>query len=77
MVSVVTDYGSKELEIEAKRLQGEFVALKLAIEAAIIKRQRSADVFGEVPKHTPVSDEYPVCTRATARPGVVGWVDDL
>jgi len=65
------------LEIEAKRLQDEFVALKLAIEEAIVKGQRSRPGIGEVPGRTLVLDKTPARGHERARPGVVGWVDDL
>jgi hypothetical protein len=65
------------LEIEAKRLQDEFVALKLAIEEAIAKGQRSRPGFREIPGRTLVLDKTSVLARVRARPGVVGWVDDL
>jgi hypothetical protein len=73
----VTDHGRRELEIETKRLQDEFVALKLAIEEAIIKGQRSAGGLREVSGHHLVSEEYSMSTDATAKPGIVGWIDDL
>jgi hypothetical protein len=65
------------LEIEAKRLQHEFVALKVAIEEAIVKGQRARPGFREVPGRTPVLAKTSVRARVGARPGVVGWVDDL
>lgn len=65
------------MEIEAKRLQDEFVALKLAIEEAIVKGQRSRPGFREIPGRTLVLDETPARVRERARLGIVGWVDDL
>jgi hypothetical protein len=65
------------LEIEAKRLQDEFVILKLALEEAIIKGQRSTSDLGDVSGHTAVSKQCSMPSDATAKPGVVGWIDDL
>ena len=65
------------METEAKRLQHEFVALKLAIEEAIAKGQRSSPGFRDVPGRTLVLDKTSGRARVRARPGVVGWVDDL
>jgi hypothetical protein len=77
VLNVLTCYGSRKLEIETKCLQDELVTLKLAIEKAIMKGQRSVANAGEVPEHTLISGEYSMHTHAAARPGVVGWVDDL
>jgi len=68
---------SNELEMEAKRLQDEFVTLKTAIEEAIIKGQKSVagpnDIFG----YGLVSEEDLVRTSMNTGSGVVGWVDDF
>ncbi|MGB5924973.1 MAG: hypothetical protein WBH01_02640 [Dehalococcoidia bacterium] len=65
------------MEVEAKRLQDEFVTLKAAIEEAIIKGQKSVAVLSEIPESDLVSDEDFARTRVNAGPGVVGWIDDL
>ena len=65
------------MEMQIERLEDEFLALKTALEEALIKGQRLTGDLGEVPDFTLVSSEYSISARATARPGVVGWVDDL
>jgi hypothetical protein len=77
ILRVIIDRGSKKVEIEAKRLQDEFVTLKAAIEEAIIKGQKSVagpdDIFG----YGLVSEEDLVRTSMNAGSDVVGWVDDF
>jgi hypothetical protein len=65
------------MEIEEKRLHDEFVTLKLAIEQAIAKGRGSTSGFGEVPGHTLISNQDTITAQAKARPGIIGWVDDL
>jgi len=68
---------SNELEIEAKRLQDEFVTLKKAIEEAIIKGQKSVAGPNDILGYGLVSEEDLVRTSMNAGSGVVGWVDDF
>ena len=65
------------MEMQIERLEDEFLALKTALEEALIKGQRLTGDLGEVSDFSLVSSEYSISARATARPGVVGWVDDL
>ena len=65
------------MEVEAKRLQDEFVTLKIAIEEAIIKGQKSVAVLSDIPESDLVSDEEFALTRVNAGSGIVGWVDAL
>jgi len=65
------------LEMEAKRLQDEFVTLKTAIEEAIIKGQKSMGDLDGMPRYGLVSDEDFALTCVNASSGVVGWVDDF
>ena len=51
--------------------------LKMAIEEAIIKGQKSVAVLSDIPESDLVSDEDFALTRVNAGPGVVGWVDDI
>jgi len=74
---VITNRGSKKLEVEAKRLQDEFVTLKMAIEEAIIKGQKSVAILGDIPESDLVSDEDFALTHMNGGSGVVGWVDAL
>lgn len=66
-----------KLEIEVKRLQDEFVTLKMAIEEAIIKGQKSVAVLSDIPESGSVSNEDFALTRVNAGSGIVGWVDDF
>lgn len=65
------------MEIEAKRLQDEFVTLKAAIEEAIIKGQKSIAGPDDILGYGWVSEEDLVRTNMNAGTGVVGWVDDF
>jgi hypothetical protein len=65
------------VEIEAKRLQDEFVTLKTAIEEAIIKGQKSRGGLSDIPGSGLVSNEDFALTSVNARSEVVGWVDDF
>ena len=74
---VIANRGSKKLEVEAKRLQDEFVTLKIAIEEAIIRGQKSVAVLSGIPESDLVSDEDLGLTRVNGGSGIVGWVDAL
>lgn len=63
--------------MQIERLDDEFLALKTALEEAIMKGQRLTDDLGEVPDCASVPNEYVICARTPAGPGVVGWIDDL
>ena len=65
------------MEVEAKRLQDEFVTLKIAIEEAIMKGQKSVAVLSDIPELDLVSDEDFALTCVNAGSGIVGWVDAL
>ena len=74
---MITNQGSRKLEMEVKRLQDEFVTLKTAIEEAIIKGQKSVAVLSDIPESDLVSDEDFALTCVNAGSGVVGWADDF
>jgi len=65
------------LETKVERLEDEFLALKTALEEAIIAGERSMGDPGEIPYYTLVSNERSASTGAAPRPGVAGWVDDF
>ena len=77
MVSVIITRGSRKLKTEIKCLEDEVMILKMAIEEAIIKGQKSVAVLSDIPESDLVSDEDFALTRVNAGPGVVGWVDDI
>ncbi len=77
ITKVIANRGSKKLEVEAKRLYDDVITLKMAIEEAIIKGQKSVAVLSDIPESDLVSDEDFALTRVNAGSGIVGWVDDL
>jgi len=74
---VITNRGSKKLEMEVERLQDEFVTLKMAIEEAITKGQKSLAGLNDIPESDLVSDEDFDLTHMNGGSGVVGWVDNF
>jgi len=65
------------VEIEAKRLEDEFVILKTAIEEAIIKGQKTGGGLSDIPGSGLVSNEDFALTSVNTGSGVVGWIDDF
>ena len=76
-MNVLASKQSKKSETEVKCLYDDVVTLKMAIEEAIIKGQKSLVVLSDVPEFGPVSDEDLAFTCAGAGAGVIGWVDDF
>jgi hypothetical protein len=76
-MKAITSKGSEELEMEVKCLYDEVVTLKMAIEEAIIKGQKSSALLSDTPEYGAVFDEDFALTCGEACPGVVGWIDDL
>jgi hypothetical protein len=74
---VITNRGSKKVEMEVKHLYDEVMTLKTAIEEAIIKGQKSMVGLNDIPESGLVSDEDLVFTCVNEGSGVVGWIDDL
>ena len=77
LFKVITNRGSKKLEMEVKCLEDEFVTLKMAIEEAIIKGQKSVAVLSDIPESDLVSNEDFALTCVNAGSGIVGWLDDF
>jgi len=77
ILKVITNRGSKELKMEVKSLQGEFVTLKTAIEEAINEGQKSIDDLNDIPTAGLVLNKDFAITSMNAGSGVVGWVDDF
>ena len=63
--------------MEAERLQKEFVTLKIAIEEAINKGQKSKADLNDVPGSGLVPNEHFTRAHMNAGSGIVGWVDDF
>lgn len=74
---MITNCGRKKLEMEAERLQNEFVTLKTAIEEAINKGQKSRADLNDIPGSGPVSNEHFTLTHMNEGSGIIGWVDDF
>ena len=65
------------MKTEVKCLEDQIMILKMAIEEAIMKGQKSLDLVNDIPESDVVFDEDSAVTCAEAVPGVVGWVDDF
>ncbi len=76
-MEVIASKGSSKLETEVRCLYDEVMTLKMAIEEAIIKGQKSLDLVSDIPESDIVFDEDFTVTCAEAVPGVVGWIDEL
>ena len=76
-MNVIAGKGSKELETEVKCLYDEVVTLKMAIEEAIIKGQKSSALLSDIAECGVVFDEDFALTCEDTCPGVVGGIDDF
>jgi hypothetical protein len=63
--------------MEVKRLYDDVRTLKMAIEEAIIKGQKSVAVLSDIQESGLVSKEDFALTCVNAGSGVVGWIDDF
>jgi hypothetical protein len=63
--------------MEVKSHYDDVITLKMAIEEAIIKGQKSVAVLSDIPESGLVSSEDFALTCVNAGSGVVGWVDDF
>lgn len=76
-MKAITDGGSKKLETEVKSLYDEVKTLRMAIEEAIMKGQKSSGGLGDIPGSEFGSNKDVEATCVNGGSGVVGWVDDL
>jgi hypothetical protein len=76
-VAVIASEGSNKLETEVKCLYDEVMTLKMAIEEAIIKGQKSFGALIDITESDMTSDGEldPIDVNRAA--GVVGWIDDV
>lgn len=65
------------LEMEVRCLYDEVIILKMAIEEAIIKGQKSFGRLGDIPEPGVISNEKLDLIDVDEGSGVVGWIDDL
>jgi len=67
----------EKLETESKRLQKQVLLLKMAIEDAIVKRQRSLSCLEDSLDSRVVSKEALLLTCSHKGSQVIGWLDDF
>jgi hypothetical protein len=77
MMNVATSVRDRKPKAEVKCLYDDVMTLKMAIEEAIIRGQKSPDLLGDIPRSDVVIDEDFAMTCADAGAGVAGWVDDF
>jgi hypothetical protein len=63
--------------MEVKCLRDDVMTLKMAIEEAIIKGQKSLSGLTDVPESSLFSNDNFVLTCVNTGSGIVGWVDDF
>jgi hypothetical protein len=76
-VGVIGSEGSNKLETEVKCLYDEVMTLKMAIEEAIIKGQKSFGALSDITESDMTSDEELDTIDVNRGWGVVGWIDDV
>ena len=69
--------GGSRLKREVKCLDDEVLTLKMAIEEAIIRGQRSFGALGDTTESAVIADEELALDEANGDSGLVGWIDDL
>jgi hypothetical protein len=77
LFKVITNRGGKKLVMEVTRLYDDVITLKMAIEEAIIKGQKSVAGLNDISGSGLVSNADFALTCVNAGSGIVGWVDDL
>jgi len=76
-VEVIASKGGGKLETEVRCLYDEVLTLKMAIEEAIIKGQRSFGALSGITESGMSADEELDLVDANGGSGLVGWVDDI
>jgi len=76
-VEVIASKGGGKLETEVRCLYDEVLTLKMAIEEAIIKGQRSFGALSDITESGMSADEELDLVDANRGSGLVGWVDDI
>lgn len=76
---LIANRGSKKLEMKVERPYDDVMVmtLKMAIEEAIIKGQKSVAVLSDIPESDLLPDDELAITQVNAGSGIVGWVGDL
>lgn len=76
-MNLSTSRGSKKVEIEVKSLYDEVMTLRMAIEEAIIKGQKSVGGLSDVRGADLFSNNDLGSTCVNEGSGVVGWIEDF
>jgi len=76
-VEVIASKGGSTLETEVKCLYDEVLTLKVAIEEAIIKGQKSFGALSDITESGMTADEELDLGDLNGGSGLVGWVDDI
>ncbi len=69
--------GGGKLDTEVKYLYDEVLTLKMAIEEAIIKGQKTFGVLTDSTKAGATADDELDLVELKGGSGLVGWVDDI
>jgi len=77
IVEVIASKGGSKLETEVKSLYDEVLTLKMAIEEAIVKGQKSFGALNDITESGVICDEDLDIIDVNGGSGVVGWVDDI
>lgn len=74
---MIASKGDGTLNTEVKCLCDEVLTLKMAIEEAIIKGQKSFGRLSDITESGVTTDEEPDLIDVDGGSGLVGWVDDI
>ncbi len=76
-MKVIVSKGGSRLETEVKCLYDEILALKAAIEEAIVKGQKAFGALTDTTESGMTADEELGLADIKGGSGLVGWVDDI
>jgi len=77
LAEMMVSKGGGKLETEVKYLYDEVLTLKVAIEEAIIKGQKTFGALTDTIKSGMTADDELDLIDVNGDSGVVGWIDDL
>ncbi len=76
-MEVIAGKEGSKVEMEVRYLHDEVMTLKMAIEEAIVRGQKSFGALGDITESGMTSDEELDLNNMNRGSGVVGWIDDL
>jgi hypothetical protein len=76
-VEVIASKGGSRLKREVKCLDDEVLTLKMAIEEAIIKGQKTFGALTDTARSGMTADDELDLIDVNGDSGLVGWIDDL